>query len=305
MKISWLLILTFGLLSQIARAQTGVLVERPFVWSKAGEFVPVEYSKAEPDGGFYNLELPNGSKKRVLATAVATVLRYPIPADFSEINDERGVKAIQTATDTFVAESAKFPTVVPLTTPKIALLKAEISAYQAGNRKYKGRWYNGVQYSQLTAELQKGKDDANQRQIALRRQADANLEQEQRILEEQQRIIRQQAEVEAARVAKERKARLVSYGDTPPLGDPKPAIRELLSYQLRDPDSLQIFTCTQHYLTEEGWSVVCDYGARNGYGGMNRHSVVFVVGKGGKVYQSSRKLPPLDPVTFEPMSKGY
>lgn len=59
-----------------------------------------------------------------------------------------------------------------------------------------------------------------------------------------------------------------------------PEIKEYLRVRLRDPDSIKFYQCSDPILADDAWVIACDYGAKNGFGGMNRIQEWFVIRAG-------------------------
>ena len=73
-----------------------------------------------------------------------------------------------------------------------------------------------------------------------------------------------------------------AHGEVPassPLDGTIYLIENYLKETLNDPDSLKVYTTTLNR-SKDGYVVLCDYGAKNAYGGMIRKSTFFVINKG-------------------------
>jgi len=54
-------------------------------------------------------------------------------------------------------------------------------------------------------------------------------------------------------------------------------IEQYMRDQLNDPSSLKIYSLSTPFSTSEGWSVTCEYGAKNAFGAMVRKSGKFTL----------------------------
>lgn len=101
---------------------------------------------------------------------------------------------------------------------------------------------------------------------------------------------KERAAKEASAEAAARAERLAYFGEKP-VGSAWDGsyrvVKDYLKSAARDPDSVEIDSCTGVLEAQEGWVVGCDWRARNGFGGMNRESNWFVVRQGRVVEMKS------------------
>jgi NAD(P)H-flavin reductase len=80
-------------------------------------------------------------------------------------------------------------------------------------------------------------------------------------------------------------------------------VKEYLQSIANDPDSVRIYKCTPPQMTKAGWCVICEYGAKNGFGAMVRKVGVLFF-RNGKVVLFCRNEVPEEAVVAARLLKG-
>lgn len=144
--------------------------------------------------------------------------------------------------------------------------------------------YDGARQAISVSEtdlLEQAKLQRTRNEVEARRQAE-QVDRERRAREDAARQAMADQRRQEAEAAQDKIRRLGPKPVASILDHTYTEIKDYLHERARDPGSIKFYKSSEPMLADEAWVIACDYGLKNGFGGMNRYQLWFVI-RGGQV----------------------
>lgn len=145
----------FCLGSSVSRAETGVVMVKPYAWSPASDAEPQPYEQFIPRESTSTIVTARSGVINVETGRLAANIRIPSPDDFVNLTAENEKLSLSATIRELETAHSKFPLLRKGIASNLASLRKVLAAYNNGSRKLEGRWYSAGDYAEHLAEEQR------------------------------------------------------------------------------------------------------------------------------------------------------